>query len=224
LGRDGTVESLQLDNFYGAFSAAERRRMLTGQMAAANPYASYLSYWNSRQTSVLSQMLYADQKTYLVELLMKQDQMSMACSIESRVPFLDHPFVEFAAGVPEHLKIRNDEGKYIVKRAVEDLLPRDIIYRTKMGFPTPLRSWLLDARAEPLFKLLLDRNGMLSEYVDLKYVGSLIERHRNQSEDATDRLWRLLNLQLWGDLFLLGKREAHWEGLLNTRTAANVLV
>jgi asparagine synthase (glutamine-hydrolysing) len=225
LGRDGTVESLQLDNFYGAFSAAERRQMLTGQASAdVNPYASYLSYWNARQAPVLSQMLYADQKTYLVELLMKQDQMSMACSIESRVPFLDHSFVEFAASVPEHLKIRNGEGKYIVKRAVEDLLPRDIIYRTKMGFPTPLRSWLLDPRAEPLFALLLDRKGLLSEYVDLGYVDSLIQRHRNQSEDATDRLWRLLNLQLWGDLFILGKREARWEGLLHTPTAANVLV
>ncbi|HEY3936099.1 MAG TPA: asparagine synthase (glutamine-hydrolyzing) [Bryobacteraceae bacterium] len=223
LGRDGTVESLQLDNFYGAFSAAERRRMLTGGTTSANPYASYLSYWNARQTSVLSQMLYADQKTYLVELLMKQDQMSMACSIESRVPFLDHPFVEFAAGVPEHLKIRSGEGKYIVKRAVEDLLPRDIIYRTKMGFPTPLRSWLLDARAAPLFRLLLDRKGVLSEYLDLNYVESLIERHRSQSEDATDRLWRLLNLQLWGDIFLLGKREAHWDGLLQTPTAAAIL-
>jgi asparagine synthase (glutamine-hydrolysing) len=225
LGRDATVESLQLDNFYGAFSAVEREQMLNGRAAAGgNPYASYLSYWNARQNPVLSQMLYADQKTYLVELLMKQDQMSMACSIESRVPFLDHPFVEFAASVPEHMKIRNGEGKYIIKRAVEDLLPRDIIYRTKMGFPTPLRSWLLDPRAGPLFKLLLDRKGLLSEYIDLGYVESLIQRHRSHSEDATDRLWRLLNLQLWGDLFLLGKREAHGEGLLHTPTAANVLV
>ena len=59
-------------------------------------------------------MLYADQKTYMVELLMKQDQMSMACSIESRVPFLDHPLVEFAARVPDHLKIHKGIGKYIV--------------------------------------------------------------------------------------------------------------
>ena len=64
-------------------------------------------------------LLYADQKTYLVELLMKQDQMSMACSIESRVPFLDHPLVEFAAQVPSHLKIREGKGKYILRKAVE---------------------------------------------------------------------------------------------------------
>ncbi len=208
LGREGNVESLQLDNFYGAFSASERRRMLGASLtAASNPYATYLDYWTSRKGSVLSQMLYADQKTYLVELLMKQDQMSMACSIESRVPFLDHPFVEFAARVPDNLKIRNGQGKYIVKRAVEDLLPHDIIYRKKMGFPTPLRQWLLDSRSQPLYDLLLDPNRLLAEYVDLSYVRDLIHRQHSQTEDATDRIWRLLNLQLWGDLFITGRKR-----------------
>ena len=111
---------------------------------------------------MLSKLLYADQKTYLVELLMKQDQMSMACSIESRVPFLDHPFVEFAAQVPDSLKIRGGVGKYILKKAVEDLLPSEIIYRKKMGFPTPLRQWLLDPRAQPLYSLLGSRDGLLA--------------------------------------------------------------
>lgn len=224
LGREASVESLQLDNFYGAFSAAERRRMLGASLTdASNPYAAYLAYWNSRSGSVLSQMLYADQKTYLVELLMKQDQMSMACSIESRVPFLDHPFVEFAARVPDNLKIRNGEGKYIVKRAVEDLLPHDIIYRKKMGFPTPLRSWLLDNRAQPLFDLLLDPNRLLAHHVDLSYVRELIDRQRSHTEDATDRIWRLLNLQIWGDMFLTGRRDEHWEGLLQTASASSPL-
>jgi asparagine synthase (glutamine-hydrolysing) len=100
----------------------------------------------------LQRLLYADQKTYLVELLMKQDQMSMAASVESRVPFLDHEFVEFAARVPQHMKLRRvqgkTEGKYIVKKAIEGLVPHEIIYRKKMGFPTPLRQWLLDPRAD----------------------------------------------------------------------------
>jgi asparagine synthase (glutamine-hydrolysing) len=219
LTRDASVESLQLDNFYAAFSASERRAMLTAQLTQADrPYANYLAYWNARSGSVLSQMLYADQKTYLVELLMKQDQMSMACSIESRVPFLDHPFVEFAASVPDSLRIRNGSGKYIVKRAVEDLLPHDIIYRKKMGFPTPLRQWMLDSRAERLFSLLLDPNRLLAEYVDLAYVRQLINKQRTHSQDATDRLWRLLNFQLWGDLFITGRANDHWEGLLARST------
>jgi len=101
-------------------------------------------------------MLFADQKTYLVELLMKQDQISMAASIESRVPFLDHPFVEFAAQVPDELKIRGRQAKYILKKAVADLLPADIIYRRKTGFPTPIRQWLRGDDAAGLFTRLRD--------------------------------------------------------------------
>jgi asparagine synthase (glutamine-hydrolysing) len=220
LGRNASVESLQLDNFYGAFSASERKQLL-GTHETKSAYASYLAYWDSRNGSVLSQMLYADQKTYLVELLMKQDQMSMAASIESRVPFLDHPFVEFAARVPHGMKIRNGKGKYIIKKAVEDLLPSDIIYRRKMGFPTPIRHWLLDSRAERLFELLLDRDRLLADHLNLQAVEHLIQRQRSGAEDATDRLWRLLNLQLWGDMFITGRREEHWDGLL-TPSAAQV--
>jgi asparagine synthase (glutamine-hydrolysing) len=216
LGRQNTVESLQLDNFYCAFSEAEQRSLLKNTAPTGTAYSNFLTYWNARRSSSpLSQMLYADQKTYLVELLMKQDQMSMATSIESRVPFLDHQFVEFAAQAPDHLKIRGGVAKYILKKAVEDLLPHDIIYRKKMGFPTPVRSWLRDERAKPLFARLLDPEGLLASYLDRRAIRSLIERHQNGMEDATDRIWRLLNLQLWGDLFLNGKSNSRWEGLLS---------
>jgi asparagine synthase (glutamine-hydrolysing) len=150
-------------------------------------------------------MLYADQKTYLVELLMKQDQMSMACSIESRVPFLDHQFVEFAAGVPDRMKLRGSVGKYILKRAVEDILPRDIVYRKKMGFPTPLRQWLMDPGADAVIAQLNDRDGLLAPYVDFSYLNDLLARHKSGQEDATDRIWRLLNLQLWGNIFITSR-------------------
>jgi asparagine synthase (glutamine-hydrolysing) len=215
LGREKTLESLYLDNFYCAFSAAEQETLLRPSQSFPSPYAHYLEYWNKAdQLPFLARMLYADQKTYLVELLMKQDQMSMACSIESRVPFLDHPFVEFAAGVPASLKIRNGESKYILKKAVEDLLPREIIYRKKMGFPTPLRQWLLDERAGALFSILRDPKGLLSSYLEPKAVDALLNRHQAGMEDATDRIWRLLNLQLWGDLFVTGRGGRLHDGLL----------
>jgi asparagine synthase (glutamine-hydrolysing) len=202
LGRGSDLRSLYLDNFYSAFSR---------EPAA---YTNFLRYWNSDpQSRPLPRMLYADQKTYLVELLMKQDQMSMANSIESRVPFLDHPFVEFAAGVPEHMKLRNGEGKFILKRAIEDLLPHDIIYRKKMGFPTPLRSWLQNAKSERLFSILRDPEGVIAPYIERTELESLIDRQRSGQEDCTDRIWRLLNFQLWGDIFLTGRRDRH-EGLL----------
>ena len=212
LGREDNYESLQLDNFYCAFSAEEQRTLFGAHPPEPSAiYGNYLKYWHS-DGSVLGNMLYADMKTYLVELLMKQDQMSMACSLESRVPFLDHPFVEFAASVPPELKIRNGERKYIFKKAVEDLLPHDIVYRKKMGFPTPLRSWLLEDRAAPLYAMLRAPDGLIAEHLDMDAVDALLTRHQSGVEDATDRIWRLLNLQLWGDAFLSGKRHENLVG------------
>ncbi|HMC62089.1 MAG TPA: asparagine synthase (glutamine-hydrolyzing), partial [Candidatus Solibacter sp.] len=224
VGRGEDLESLYLDNFYSAFSQAEQRRLLCSLPAtsrhAISPYASFRSVWDGTRGPALQRLLYADQKTYLVELLMKQDQMSMAASIESRVPFLDHEFVEWAAGVPQHMKLRSvqgkTEGKYIVKKAVEGLLPHEIIYRKKMGFPTPLRQWLMDPRADRLFAILRGRGGLLAQYVDAAELDALLARQRSGQEDATDRIWRLLTLQLWGDLWLTGKRDERWDGLIGS--------
>ncbi len=222
IGRENSVESLFLDNFYCGLSHTEQSRFLNTPPTAV--YENYMRYWQSRPNApLLPRMLYADQKTYLVELLMKQDQMSMAASIESRVPFLDHQFAEFAMSVPDNLKIRGAQQKYVLKKAVEDLLPREIVYRKKMGFPTPLRQWLMDSRAAPLLALLGARDGLLAGYVNRGELDSLLARHRSGLIDATDRIWRLLNLQIWGDVFLTGKRE-RWQGLIAQREAARTAV
>ena len=207
LGRGEDLPSLYLDNFYSAFSASDQLGLLAAPDGLPpSAYSSFLHYWNAPPNgSLLSRMLYADQKTYLVELLMKQDQMSMACSIESRVPFLDHPMVEFAARVPDRMKLRGGVGKYLLKRAVEDLLPPEIVHRKKMGFPTPLRQWLRGPEAESVYSVLRNSNGLLAAYLDRRALDRLLDLHQRGQEDATDRIWRLWNLQIWGDLFLTGK-------------------
>ena len=219
VGRGEDLESLYLDNFYSAFSLADQRRLFAS-LPATSPYRNFHSVWDATRGTALQRLLYADQKTYLVELLMKQDQMSMATSIESRVPFLDHEFVEWATRVPQHMKLRNGEGKYIVKKAIEGLVPNEIIYRKKMGFPTPLRQWLMDPRADDLFAILRDREGLLARYINAGELDALLTRQRSGQEDATDRIWRLLTLQLWGDMFLTGKREERWDGLMATARPA----
>ena len=213
LGRENSLESLYLDNFYTAFPESEQRRLLTRE--PGDPYSSYRKFWEAApRSSPLGRLLYSDQKTYLAELLRKQDRMSMACSIESRVPFLDHPFVEFAARVPDTLKIRNGVTKYILKEAVSKLLPSSIVHRKKMGFPTPITKWLSGSMLETVAGTLRDPDGLLSGYVDATALDSLIDRHRKSQEDATDRIWRLLNFQLWGDIYLTGRREQRWEGFV----------
>ena len=220
VGLDGGMESLYLDSFYCAFPGSEVDPMLRSA-APSSPYAGFLRYWSERgEEAPLARMLFADQKTYLVELLMKQDQMSMATSIESRVPFLDHEFVEFSWRVPDRLKLRGKEGKYIVKKAVEDLLPREIVYRPKMGFPTPLRQWLRDPRAAGIYGALTARDGLLESCCDRRRIEELVERQKSGRYDATDRIWRLLNLQIWGDVFLTGKGETRWEGLAGAAATA----
>ena len=214
LGRGEDVASLHLDNFYCAFSAEQQRALGTNGSDA--PYRNFLRYWNAAANRpTLARLLYADQKTYLVELLMKQDRMSMACSIESRVPLLDHTFVEFSAQIPDRLRIHGGEAKYVFKRAVEDLLPREIVYRRKMGFPTPLEQWLGAAEGmRRVFEIVRDPDGILASLTHRPELDRLLDLHERGLEDATDRLWRLLNFQIWGDLFLTGRRAAGHDSML----------
>jgi len=218
LGRQPDIESLFLDNFYCAFSSEEQNTIFK-RNGREHVYENYNRYWAARSNdSLLARMLYVDQKTYMLELLMKQDQMSMAASIESRVPFLDHKFVEFASRIPDSLKIRKGVQKYVFKKAVEDLLPREIVYRKKMGFPTPLRSWLRSTRSDELFKALRSKDGLVAHYCDLNGVNDLIDRNRMGVEDCTDRIWRLLTFQIWGQVFISGNRGERLENLLTTVT------
>ena len=212
--RGNSLQSLYLENFYGAFSSKDVEQLLGPATDASAAYRTFTKWFDSVPgLPYLERLLYADKKTYLVELLMKQDQMSMAASIESRVPFLDHTFVEFASQIPPNLKLRGKVGKYILKEAIADLLPASIVHRKKMGFPTPLKQWLLDPSAAPLYDFLLEKDSLLAEHIDRPALTSLLTRHRNGSEDATDRIWNLLNLQLWGDIFLRGRRARWADGM-----------
>src|SRR2546430_4690884 len=107
-------------------------------LSARDPYAEGLRAYEEAAGGTLERMSYADAQTYLVELLMKQDQMSMAASIESRVPYLDHEFVEHAAAIPGRSKLRGWQTKAVLRAALRDLVPREILTRRKMGFPVPV--------------------------------------------------------------------------------------
>ena len=127
LVRDGNSwPSFYFDNFFSAFAASEQSELLTpeAQAAAGDAYAGSMHAWERSHGDLLHRLLYTDINSYLIELLMKQDQMSMAASLESRVPFLDHELVEFTARIPAQYSIAGMAGKFILKQAVEDLLPQ----------------------------------------------------------------------------------------------------
>ena len=189
---------------FRAFPLDEQKKLLPATDGSL--YASYMAYWNARPgTPALSRMLYADQKTYLVELLMKQDQMSMAASIESRVPFLDHKLLEFAARIPARHKVRYLSGKYLLRRAMEKRLPAEILNRTKMGFPTPVGRWLGGPFWPLVEELVLSPRALGRGWFQPEAVRQLAEEHRRGLRAHGDRLWLLLNLEIWQRVFLEGE-------------------
>jgi asparagine synthase (glutamine-hydrolysing) len=214
LGRDGdSWISLYFDNFYTAFAGANLEGLLTdttGWMPGL-PYCNILRWWNGSPGTLLGRMLYTDIKTYLVELCMKQDAMSMAASVESRVPFLDHRLVEFAAGILPQYHTRGFAGKRILKSAVRDLLPRSIVHRRKMGFPTPFREWLSGRHLEGVERLLLEPRGMERDLFRPDSVRQYLAEHRAGKADHSDKIWRLLNLELWHRVFIDGGSHAQRE-------------
>ena len=200
LVRDGASwPSFYFDNFYSAFSAQEQDELLSAKAKAIarDAYAGSMRYWEHSSGNLLHRLLYTDIKTYLVELLMKQDQMSMAASIESRVPFLDHVLVEYAAAIPAKYAIKGLAGKQVLKEAVEDLLPHDIIYRKKMGFPTPWAYWLAGPQLNDLEKMLLSPRTLERGFFQPDAVKKMFREHRANRRDHGNRIWRLLNLETW---------------------------
>ncbi|HTS35593.1 MAG TPA: asparagine synthase (glutamine-hydrolyzing) [Candidatus Solibacter sp.] len=205
LGRDGASwPSFFYDNFYSAFSTVEQSRLLhpTLRSVVESAYAHSVAFWDRSSGTLLKRMLYSDINTYLIELLMKQDQMSMAASIESRVPFLDHPLVEFAATIPSSFATKGLEGKQILKSAVEDLLPHSIIYRKKMGFPTPWSGWLVGQQLQELENLLFEPRSTQRNLFEPDALRQLFAEHRKRIRDNSNRIWRLLNLELWFRIFV----------------------
>jgi asparagine synthase (glutamine-hydrolysing) len=205
LARDGASwAAFYFDNFYAAFSEAEQASLLADEIrpAPGQEYGDVLKFWEKSSGSLLERLLYTDIKTYLVELCMKQDQMSMAASVESRVPFLDHVLVEFALSIPASLKTRGLTGKRILKAVMKKSLPNAILNRQKLGFPTPYSQWLSGSQVDIVKDLLLEERTVSRGLFKSESVERLFAEHRTNLRDHSDKLWRLLNLEIWHRVFI----------------------
>lgn len=156
----------------------------------------------------LNSMLVVDAETQLPDdLLMLTDKMSMAVSLECRVPLLDHELVELAARMPENIKIKHGKLKYILKAALSDVLPEDILHRKKRGFGTPMGAWLKRELAPMLQQLLSPAAVKARGLFNPASVSRLISDHVSNRIDGTDQLLALLNLEVWSRIYL-DRREA----------------
>jgi asparagine synthase (glutamine-hydrolysing) len=161
-------------------------------------------YAGSDARNFLDATMGLDFELYLPDTLMaKVDVASMAHSLEVRAPFLDHEFMEFAAAIPPDLKLRDGEGKLILKKAVEPILPREVIYRPKMGFGVPVDHWFRNELKEMARDVLLSRRAMERGYFRRAYVESILDRHQ-QGENWQYLIWNLFMLELWHLMFIDG--------------------
>jgi len=132
------------------------------------------------------------------------DKITMSTSIEARVPFLDHPLVEHALSIPSAIKVRGG-AKHILKQAVSDLLPHDVVHRRKQGFAAPTAEWFRTGLGEHM-GALLDRSALGQRgWFDAVAIGALLAEHRRGRRDRSVHLWTIVNLALWYEHWIAGR-------------------
>lgn len=155
----------------------------------------------------LSKMLFVDTRLHLPDnLLLFGDKISMANSLEMRVPYLDIKLVRFLESLPVSYKIRKKTGKYIHKKALEKWLPEQIIYRKKRPFATPIDEWLQQGLAEKVKLIFNSKNAAIRSYFDLEYVNRMIDLHHRRKENYEKHLFLLLSFELWHRYFIEEKK------------------
>ena len=166
------------------------------------PVRAVLAHCNSRRR--LDREIYADLKLVMADsVLMKVDKMSMSTSLEVRVPFLDHEFVEFTARLPGWFKLKGFTTKYIFRRAIEGLVPRRVAWRGKQGYSLPVKNLLRDPRQlRPLMEELLTTSPLVRDYLRVEEVRRLMDQHLAGTHNHNHLLWALINAALWHRRFL----------------------
>ena len=199
---------------YGAFESPFKRSLYSSDLAdqtrTADPFASFRSAYEScKSPDPVDRALYVDVKTYMVDdVLTKVDRMSMAVSLETREPLLDHRLLEFSATVPSSLKLRGKTGKYLLRRVLNGRVPASILQRGKQGFEPPTGEWLRGPLAEMTDALLFDGRLRGRGLFNPAPVQRMWDEHRTGRRDHRERLWALVMLELWFRQFIDGGRTA----------------
>jgi asparagine synthase (glutamine-hydrolysing) len=169
------------------------------RIATSDPSPVMLNYMNFiKCKDQLTRRQYVDMKTYLPgDILTKVDRTSMMVSLEARVPFLDHKLVEFSATIPPELKIRGMTTKYILKKAAERILPKEVIYRPKRGFAMPVSNWIKKDWLEMSDELVLGKQALSRNNFKKEFLKSIMLEHKWGRRDHSYLIWTLMILELW---------------------------
>jgi asparagine synthase (glutamine-hydrolysing) len=182
--RNALYSDAFLANLNGDFGSGENVfRRIAGKISTGN---------------ATDNLLYLDSKTYLPgDILTKVDRMSMATSLEARVPLLDHKLIEFVTSIPTALKLKNLETKYIFRQAVRGLVPDEILDRPKQGFGVPINEWINSQLKDRIRETLLEKRASERGYFNEKYIKTLLDEHGKNRRDHSYSLWILFMLELW---------------------------
>ena len=146
----------------------------------------------------LDKWQYSDIRSFLPnDILVKVDRASMLTSLETRAPLLDHRLIEFMATVPEHLRTKGGTGKYLLKKLAEKYVPKDIIYRDKMGFMIPAAHWFRGPLKPVVEETLLAPNARIKNYLDQGKIRKLFDEHLKNYMDNSPAIYTMLYLELW---------------------------
>jgi asparagine synthase (glutamine-hydrolysing) len=188
----------------GVFSVTESSTLLSGRPVSSSITRNLDPYFIANGRDLLTGMQHADQKNYLPDdILVKVDRMSMQNSLEVRPPFLDHQIVEFGNHCPPGLKLRGGTGKYILKQAVREYLPREILHRRKMGFGIPLKYWFREGLEGLAEDILLGQSSRSALFLNRRAVSDLLLAQRRGMRDLSRRIWSLIVLEQWCRSYLI---------------------
>ncbi len=194
-GYFNSISYFRPDDKTRLFTADFRRRL--GGYDSIEVFRQY--YDRAGTDDLLSKIQYVDIKTYLTDdILTKVDRASMAVSLEVRAPMLDHKFMEHIASIPSSLKLRNGAGKYILKKALEPILPRDILYRPKQGFAVPLDVWFRRELKEMAYEIVVETR---DDILDNRFLKKIWDQHQKGYYDRSALLWATLMFRKWRQMF-----------------------
>jgi asparagine synthase (glutamine-hydrolysing) len=186
--------------WFAPFTPEEKNVLFGKPLELKNPLLQYVK--NTNGYSSLDMMLYADCKLWLPEnLLERADRMTMAASVEGRVPFLDHEFVEFAFRQSCRLKVRGFTRKWLIKEVARRYIPAEIVDRPKVGFEVPLAQWFRGNLRELCYDRICQKNGIGAELFSRMELEKILDDHCSNKKDNFLKIWTLLGLSIWNDLF-----------------------
>ncbi len=175
---------------------SQELQMAVGTTDPSHMFSQYID--DVKDKDRLTRLIYTDTKTYLPgDILTKVDRTSMLVSLEARVPMLDHHLVEFAATIPPDLKMKGMTTKYILKKAAERLLPKEIIYRPKSGFAVPINSWIKREWSEMSYELVLGDRALARNNFNPGFIKRVMNEHKRGRRDHSYIIWTLMILELW---------------------------